>query len=56
MNQKYEEFKKELKTKKIAVIGVGVSNLPLIKVLKELDCDITVFDKKTIEQMSDEVA
>ena len=56
MNQKYEEFKKELKTKKIAVIGVGVSNLPIIKVLKELDCDITVFDKKTIEQMSDEVA
>jgi len=55
MNQKFEEFKCELKEKRIAVIGTGVSNLPLIKVLVDLDCDVTVFDKKNFEEMNTEV-
>lgn len=54
MNQKFEEFKKELTTKRVAVIGAGVSNLPLIKLLNELGTDLVVFDKKTFEEMEEE--
>ena len=54
MNQKLEEFKEELKQKKIAVIGAGVSNLPLITYLKDLGCHITLFDKKCLEEMSEQ--
>lgn len=55
MNQRYEEYKEELKTKRIAVIGMGVSNLPLVKLLKQLGCDITVFDKKNLDEMAEDV-
>ncbi|MCI6266942.1 MAG: hypothetical protein MR598_08900 [Erysipelotrichaceae bacterium] len=56
MNQKYEEFKKELIGKKIAIIGAGVSNLPLIKILKQLSYNITVFDKKELAEMEPSTA
>lgn len=56
MNQKYEEFKKELIGKKIAIIGAGVSNLPLIKILKQLSYNITVFDKKELTEMESSTA
>lgn len=54
MNQKLEEFKERLKQKKIAVIGAGVSNLPLITYLNDLGCNITLFDKKCLEEMSEQ--
>ncbi|MBQ8681728.1 MAG: UDP-N-acetylmuramoyl-L-alanine--D-glutamate ligase [Bacilli bacterium] len=53
MNQKYLEFINELKTKRIAIIGAGVSNLPLIKILTENNCNITVFDQKELTDMED---
>lgn len=53
MNKKYQEFINYLKTKKIAIIGAGVSNLPLIKILKKENCDITLFDKKELNQMEE---
>ena len=53
MNKKYQEFIKELKNKKIAIIGAGVSNLPLIKILYNEDCNITIFDKKELSDMED---
>lgn len=56
MNKKYQDFILELKTKKIAIIGAGVSNLPLIKILNEEQCDITVFDKKELTSMEEETA
>ena len=34
-NQKLEDFEKNLKFKKVAVIGLGVSNIPLIDYLYE---------------------
>ena len=49
MNEKLKEFNRSLKTSKIAIIGVGVSNIPLIEYLVNLKCDITLFDKKNIE-------
>lgn len=48
-------FKEDLKDKKIAVIGLGVSNLPLIGYLSKLGCDITLFDKRTLNDMKDDV-
>lgn len=51
MNKKLIEFNNELKKKKVAIIGAGVSNIPLISYLKELNCNITLFDKKEITLM-----
>lgn len=45
MNTKLENFKKEIAGKKVAVLGVGVSNKPLIKYLADLKVDITAFDQ-----------
>ncbi len=40
-----------LKGKRIAVIGVGVSNAPLIRLLLSCGCDVTVCDKRTLAEM-----
>lgn len=56
MNQKYQEYINELKHKKIAVIGAGVSNLPLIKILHSASCDITLFDQKELKDMENDTA
>ncbi len=49
MNKKLEEFNEQLKNSKIAIIGLGVSNLPLLDYLYELSCDVTIFSDKKIE-------
>lgn len=48
-------FKNELKNMKIAIIGAGVSNIPLIKYLIKLNCDITLFDKKNYEELNEDI-
>ncbi len=50
-NKELEEFKRYMKGKKVAIMGMGVSNTPLIKYLMDLDALITVFDKKTEEEL-----
>lgn len=45
MNKKVEEFKKEIKGKKVSVIGVGVSNIPAIIYLNKLGAKIIARDK-----------
>lgn len=50
-NEKLEEFKKYIKGKYVAIMGMGVSNTPLIKYLMDLDANITVFDKKTEDEL-----
>lgn len=47
-NEKLEEFNNYIRGKKVAVIGLGVSNTPLLEYLHKLDAKVTVFDKKTI--------
>ena len=39
------------KNKKVAVIGLGVSNIPLIDYLKEKQADVTVFDDREEEKI-----
>ena len=36
--------------KKVGILGLGVSNLPLLEILKDFDCEITVRDKKPVSQ------
>ena len=50
-NQKLEEFEKNLKNQKVAVIGLGVSNIPLIDYLKEKHANVTVFDDRNEEKI-----
>lgn len=49
MNSKLIEFNERLKKSRIAIIGIGVSNLPLLDYLYELGADVTIFSDKKIE-------
>ncbi len=46
-NIKFDHFAECIKGKKAAVIGVGISNTPLIRWLVSLDCKVTACDKMT---------
>ncbi len=50
-NEKLQKFKESIKGKYVAVMGMGISNTPLIKYLMDLDVNLTVFDKKTEEEL-----
>ena len=50
-NQKLIEFNNYLKGKKVAIIGLGVSNLPLLKYMYEKKAKVTVFDEKEKEEV-----
>ena len=49
-----DEYVESLKGKRIAAIGIGVSNLPLIELLLRSGCDVTACDMRTREQMEGE--
>lgn len=49
MNKKLTEFNNRLKTSKIAIIGLGVSNIPLLDYLYEMNCNVEVFSDNKIE-------
>ena len=47
MKKNFSEFKEFIKGKKVGVVGIGVSNIPLIHFLVKLKAIVTAFDKKT---------
>jgi len=49
MNKKLQEFNKNLIGKKIAIIGLGVSNLPLLDYLKDIECTVSIFNEGNID-------
>lgn len=51
MKKNFEEFKSFIKNKNVAVVGIGVSNIPLINFLVKLGAKVTAFDKKSEEQL-----
>ncbi|MBE6960331.1 MAG: UDP-N-acetylmuramoyl-L-alanine--D-glutamate ligase [Ruminococcaceae bacterium] len=51
----FEEFFTSLKNKKIAVLGLGVSNRPLVRLLLEFGCDVTGCDRTDREKLDEEV-
>lgn len=55
-NEKLEQFNKFASGKKIAIIGLGVSNLPLLDYFYNLNCKISVFDNRIKEELDTEIA
>ena len=51
VNTKLEEFNNWLKNKKVAIIGLGVSNSPLIDYMYKMNANITVFNNKTEDKI-----
>jgi len=54
-NKKLEEFNNSIKGKKVAIIGLGVSNEPLIDYLKSLNADLMVFDNREQEKIDERI-
>ena len=52
VNKKLEEFNKFLDGKRIAIIGMGVSNLPLLDYFYDKNAKVTVFNNNVL---SDEI-
>ncbi len=50
-NEKLKEFNEYLVGRKVAIIGLGVSNLPLLDYLYELKAQVTVFDGREIKEL-----
>ncbi|MBM7872018.1 UDP-N-acetylmuramoylalanine--D-glutamate ligase [Clostridium pascui] len=53
MNKQFEEFKKFIEGKETAVVGIGVSNRPLIDLLVKLNAKVTAFDKKSEAELGE---
>ena len=49
-----EEYVDSIRDKSIAILGIGVSNTPLIELLCRSGCDVTACDKRSREQMGEE--
>ena len=47
------EYIGTIKDKSIAVIGIGISNLPLIELLCKEGCDVTACDRRTMAQLGE---
>ena len=54
-NQKLKEFNEYIRFRKVAVIGLGVSNIPLLDYLHEQKAQVTVFDDRTIDKISEDI-
>lgn len=50
-NNKLKEFNEYIRYRKIAVIGLGVSNLPLLDYLYEKKAQVTVFDERNLDEI-----
>ena len=54
INKKLEEFNEYIRFRKVAVIGLGVSNMPLLEYLYEKKAQVTVFDERTMDEIPSE--
>ena len=55
VNEKLINFNRSLKNKRIAIIGLGVSNIPLIDYFYKYGADVSVFDDREIEKIDEDV-
>lgn len=55
INNKLEELNEFLSKSKVAIIGLGVSNIPLLDYMYNLKTNVTVFDDREAEKISKEV-
>ena len=50
-NEKLEEFNDYVRFRKVAIIGLGVSNIPLLDYLHTNKARVTIFDQREIDNM-----
>ena len=50
-NKKLEEFEQYITGKKVAIIGLGISNIPLLDYFYQLHCKVSIFDKREEEKL-----
>ena len=55
VNEKLNEFNDYIRFRKVAVIGMGVSNLPLLDYLYEKKANVTIFDEKDLDSISNDI-
>ena len=55
VNQKLEEFERYIRNRKVAIIGLGVSNIPLIDYFTEKGSIVTVFDNRKVEEIDENI-
>ena len=55
VNEKLNEFNEYIKFRKVAVIGLGVSNLPLLDYLHDKKSTVTIFDDRNIDELPKEI-
>ncbi len=54
-NEKLENFNKTISNKKVAIIGLGTSNIPLIDYFYDLGCSISAFDTREEEKIDNDI-
>ena len=54
-NKKLEEFNNYIRSKKVAVIGLGVSNIPLLDYLHKNGANVMVFDNRNIDEIPKDI-
>ena len=54
-NEKLEEFNNYIKFRKVAIIGLGVSNIPLLDYMYDKKAKVTVFDERETNSISEEI-
>ena len=55
MQIRFEDYFEALRGKTVAVLGLGVSNRPLVRLLLEFGCDVTGCDRTNREKLDAEV-
>lgn len=53
MNKNFDDFKKFIKNKRTAVVGIGISNRPLINFLLKLGARVSAFDRKSESELGE---
>ncbi len=54
-NEKLNEFNEYIRYRKIAIIGLGVSNLPLLDYLYDKKAKVTIFDEREYNQIPKDI-
>lgn len=54
-NEKLKEFNEYIRFRKVGIIGLGVSNIPLLDYMYEKQARVTVFDEREIDDISKEI-
>ena len=55
INEKLNEFNDYIRYRKVAIIGLGVSNIPLLDYLYEKKANVTIFDERQYNEIPNDV-